>query len=357
MSLSRALVIFFLLAAVSARPVGGIEPTSQDISTAAQEVLAYLERLAAETPTRMLIGQNLGHGSRSSRRGYRELVESLVEETGKHPALLGVDLGYNHVARRFDEAEAILMRHWKRGGLVTLSMHPRNPWRGTDCHDTQIGSMDELWVAGTPANLRWTSDLRRVGDLLETLRDSGMVILWRPFHEANGGWFWWGVSDPRAPKGAARFQRLWRETYAYLTGERNLDNLLWVYSPSANVRDDGQSAAEYFPGADSVDVVGMDWYFEGEVTSLVGTHRRLSKLGKPMGLSEFGPTTNFDGSFSSYDVLQRVTAEAPGLCFVTYWHSWSGHRIALVDTLNPARVMSSTFALDLESIARRLDDD
>jgi len=112
------------------------------------------------------LGQNLGHGSVASQRGLDRYVNRLAQISGQRPGLLGIDLGYNHVSRRFEKASKILASHWEQGGLVTLSMHPRNPWRGTDCHDTHARNLDELFEKGTVANLRWIADLEHVASAL-----------------------------------------------------------------------------------------------------------------------------------------------------------------------------------------------
>ena len=72
-----------------------------------------------------------------------------------------------------------------------------------------------------------------------------MPVLFRPLHEASGGWFWWG-SD-----GAEAYKKLWKAVYEKLTNEYRLDNLIWVYN--------GQ-AAEWYPGDEYVDIIGEDIY-------------------------------------------------------------------------------------------------
>ena len=61
---------------------------------------------------------------------------------------------------------------------------------------------------------------------LEELKEAGVVVIWRPFHEMNGDWFWWGAKPP------AEFVKVWRHMFDYFTNTKQLDNLLWAYGPN-----------------------------------------------------------------------------------------------------------------------------
>ena len=84
---------------------------------------------------------------------------------------------------------------------------------------------------------------------LKQLQDAGVVVLWRPFHEMNGDWFWWGGKNPEA------FINVWRHMFDYFTKTRGLNNLLWVYGPNH-----GKKTAAYYAGDGYTDVVGLDAY-------------------------------------------------------------------------------------------------
>src|SRR5690349_8829219 len=96
---------------------------------------------------------------------------------------------------------------------------------------------------------RWLKELDRVAEGLEQLKKAGVVVLWRPFHEMNGDWFWWNGKDPDT------FIKLWRQMFDYFTTTKQLDNLLWVYSPNH-----GKKTTDYYPGDRYVDIVGLDAY-------------------------------------------------------------------------------------------------
>jgi len=236
---------------------------------------------------------------------------------------------------------------------VTLSMHPRNPWRGTDCHDTHARNLDELFEKGTVANLLWIADLEHVASALQSLQKAGVVVLWRPFHEANGGWFWWGGSGGDSSVGPDEFRRLWTELFNYLTYQKNLNNLLWVYAPTANGDSTSDRIGKMYPGAELVDIVGLDWYVETPDDSIANAYQQLRRFDKPMGLCEFGLANERDDSFDSYHILEKIVSDFPGLCFVLYWHSWRGSPVALVDTAHFDKVVGADFAITLEEASRR----
>ena len=113
---------------------------------------------------------------------------------------------------------------------------------------------------------------------LTELKDAGVVVLWRPFHEMNGNWFWWGGKDPAA------FQKVWRHMFDYFTKTKGLDNLLWVYGPNH-----GEKVAAYYPGDRFVDVVGLDAYTDFVDPAHIRGYREVAAIPKPFGFTEFGP--------------------------------------------------------------------
>jgi hypothetical protein len=142
------------------------------------------------------------------------------------------------------------------GGLVALTWHERNPTkpcvRGEffDCTQTQIdaATLQAILTDGTPEHARWLKDVAGIANLLQTLRDKGVVVLFRPYHEMNGGWFWWGKQSG--------YPRLWDALCDELAVRRHLDNLIWVWSSDRDTPD----AAKYAPKRHKPDIVGIDVY-------------------------------------------------------------------------------------------------
>jgi mannan endo-1,4-beta-mannosidase len=147
---------------------------------------------------------------------------------------------------------------------------------------------------GTGLNKKWNQSLGRVAEALDDLQKSGVVVLWRPFHEMNGGWFWWSrQSDPKG--GNKKFKALWRYMFDYFTKKKKLNNLLWVYgvSGAAETASDKKSRKNrsidyFFPGKNVVDIVGVDYYSD---KVLMPGYKKLLKTGKPIAITEVGPKT------------------------------------------------------------------
>jgi len=141
--------------------------------------------------------------------------------------------------------------------------------------------------------------LDRVARFIMSLRsDDGALVpvIFRPFHEHTGSWFWWGGANTSA----ADFVALWRFTVDYLRNEHGLDNLLFAFSP-----DGGQvrRAADYFyryPGDEYVDVFGVDQYYKRDARALVRVAeivvRAAEAHGKIPALTEFGARDGLNGA-------------------------------------------------------------
>lgn len=139
--------------------------------------------------------------------------------------------------------------------------------------DTEFDATNAT-VEGTWENKVFTEDLKNAAAYLKLLRDADIPVLWRPFHEAAGGWFWWG-------KDAASFKSLWIAMFNYFKTE-GLDNLIWVWTTEGNDSD-------WYPGDQYVDIVGRDIYNKetadcvSEYTSIAGNYGN-----KIVSLSECG---------------------------------------------------------------------
>ena len=138
----------------------------------------------------------------------------------------------------------------------------------------------QLLTPGTPLNRRWCDQVDVVAGYLRQLRDAHIPVLFRPYHEMNGGWFWWGGRPGK--DGSAALYRMIHDRFVNV---HHLDNLVWVWN--LNAPNPGWPAAEkYYPGAEYVDVVSLDVYgefkqeFYEELVKLAGD--------KPLALAEVG---------------------------------------------------------------------
>ena len=139
--------------------------------------------------------------------------------------------------------------------------------------DTEFDATNAT-VEGTWENKVFTEDLKNAAAYLKLLRDADIPVLWRPFHEAAGGWFWWG-------KDAASFKSLWTAMFNYFKTE-GLDNLIWVWTTEGN-------DADWYPGDQYVDIVGRDVYNK-ETADCVSEYTSIAENygNKIVSLSECG---------------------------------------------------------------------
>jgi mannan endo-1,4-beta-mannosidase len=199
----------------------------------------------------------------------------------------GVD--FQHMRRLIGDAH-------RRGGLNTISWHMDNPRTGGNAWDRTPAVRDIL--PGGPRHERYVGFLDRAANYLQTLRgDSGELIpiLFRPFHEHTGSWFWWGSSHTTERDYIA----LWRFTADYLRKQRGLD-LLFAFSPGGGeVHGEGDYLYRY-PGDEYVDVFGVDEYSGNDPSALVRLAEVVVRVAeahaKIPAVTEFGARGGLNGS-------------------------------------------------------------
>ncbi len=198
-----------------------------------------------------------------------EYVQSDVKETaGSYPMVYGMDLGgielgnpANLDRNRFDHMRASAVAHHERGGIITFSWHPRNPLTGGDAWDVSSREVVASILPGGEKHEYFMDWLARAADFMESIKTTdgqAVPLIWRPWHEHTGSWFWWGQDLCTTEQ----YKALWKMTYDYMMNERGMTNLVWSYSPGAG----GLTAelfAERYPGDGMVDMVGFDCYQYG----------------------------------------------------------------------------------------------
>jgi len=215
------------------------DPVNPDLSEAGRNVLGYLQNLPGNG---WLSGQ---HEYDPGGKGRLEYVQSV---TGEHPGLVGYDVGFGGLDNRVDA----ITNTWNDSNqLTTISWHvSAPPIESTEFENSSKESdIDAVLTEGTEENTVYMEKLAEIADFLETLDDEGVPIIWRPFHEADAGYFWWGK------EGASQFNRLWEHMFDYLHDERGLTNLIWVWSGSHE-----KPESEWYPGDEYVDIAGVDTY-------------------------------------------------------------------------------------------------
>jgi simple sugar transport system substrate-binding protein len=308
---------------------------------------------------RVLSGQDIGH--LDGPQGYYNYVFGLHERTGKWPALIGSDYLNHHGSAIFldvDRKTRILAEYWKAGGLVTVYAHPGNPWTGGDAWDTSTGSggYSDVYTPGTPAYARLQKDFDRLAGEFLKLQNAGAAVLFRPFHEVNGNWFWWHSKDP------ARYKSLWRHWFSYLTKTKGVHNLLFVFSPSMppqlGVANPGwpweNSPWDYYPGADCVDIVGLSLYFDNPEAMPQRVYTEMIALGKPFGFGEMGqsiPPTPYSRNWDQTRIIRAIRKRYPAAAFWYSWSSWEPDGFnAIVDLPHAEELMNDPWVATREDV-------
>ncbi len=194
----------------------------------------------------------------------------LLEVTGKLPAIRGLDFMNNDfegVAERAIEWD-------KKGGLVTICWHTGVDISGYNESKKDRPDFKKLLTPGTPEYVHLMKSWDKAAQTLAYLKEQNVPVLWRPFHEFDGRWFWWGKGGPE------NFIKLWRLMYEKFTYEYKLDNLIWVLGYTERVTDG------WYPGDDYVDIVGSDNYDKS--TNKWAWNKLTTITSKPMTFHECG---------------------------------------------------------------------
>ncbi len=324
----RLLPLLALIAALIS-PLLLAEPSNQNATPEARKLLAFL----SEIQGRYTLSAQHNYANSGSKN--TDLMKVI---TGKSPLIWGSDFSFAYKGPKpedFQHCGPLNLTAWgeplyfldttpeivrqrlvdtairlhKKGHLITLMWHAAPPSAGGDiCDGNEIWTWDrrpsqkdwdELTTDGSPLNLAWQKQVDRIAGYLGQLRDAKVPVLWRPYHEMNGKWFWW-CNKP----GDQGFKKLWIMMYDRFVKLHKLDNLIWVWNtnaPRTKLNDEAGAYAEYYPGAAFVDVLAADVYHNDWKQS---HHDDLLKLanGKPIALGEVGdsPTPELLGQQPSW---------------------------------------------------------
>ena len=264
-------------------PPPSAAPVNPDATPEARELLKRIDAISGHYT---LTGQHNfpNHLSRWSDRIY--------DLTGKFPAVFGSDFGFSGG----EDKDSVLgrpgmieeaKRQYRSGAVIALCWHEVRPTddEPVTFRDSVQGKLtdfewNELLTPGTDIYNRWAEQVDVVAGYLKQLQDAGVPVLFRPYHEMNGNWFWWGGRP--GPNGSAA---LYRQLFDRFVHVHHLNNLIWVWNtdrPSPNAG----KLVDFYPGAQYADIVTIDIYGEYLQTYY---DTMLSIAGdKPVALGEVG---------------------------------------------------------------------
>ncbi len=218
---------------------------------------------------------------------------------GDYPAVMSFDLGdIEHGGDKsldnvpFATIRKEILNQYARGGMVSISWHADNPLTGGDSWDVTDSTVVASILPGGANHEKFLGWIDKVADFMNSLCTSEgkkIPILFRPWHEHTGSWFWWGQDLCTTEQ----YKALWRMTYDRLQ-EQGTDNLLYAYSPGAGYKNSEQYLERY-PGDDIIDLLGFDCYQFDHDTYVADMDRSLAILtdvakahGKTMAVTETG---------------------------------------------------------------------
>ncbi|MFC0109199.1 glycosyl hydrolase [Kibdelosporangium aridum] len=315
----------------------------------AHKILAWMNTLPQRDSKRVVAGQQL---SADARADYEKLFRGMTRKFGKTPALIGAS--FDGYWKR--ETIPVLINHWRAGGLVTMELHRPNPFLPKVDPESYRG---DLWAPKgdlsslladakpSPARSRWRKDVELLGDIIQELDEAGVTLILRPFHEANGIWFWWG-QDYKTGKSDSI--KLYRDLYTYLTETRDLHNILWAFSPA---RPWDGPRMRYYPGDDIIDIMGPTSYLNTVSFAVEGQAEDISDMlapERPMALLEVGSGEPFDGSWKSTEIIDKIRTRYPQMTMFNCWHGWVDAKVALIEVSETDKLMNDPWVMSLENI-------
>lgn len=221
----------------------------------------------------------------------------IKDVSGDYPAILGFDCGgieLGHLTSldniRFDNMRTAIVDHYNRGGIITISWHLANPVTDGNSWDLRANDPVQSILPNQPHHKKFIGWLDRLSAFFLSLKTENgdlIPIIFRPWHEHTGTWFWWGQNHCTTDEYIA----LWKFTKSYLDS-KGLTNLVYAYSPNLGVNK--KMYLERYPGDSIIDLLGIDIYqfSTKDSTGLITNHNAdlyISETQKALKfLSEIG---------------------------------------------------------------------
>ncbi|HXB45345.1 MAG TPA: glycosyl hydrolase [Puia sp.] len=293
----RLFFIFFLVATISFSQ----NPDFPADPKATKETIHLYHNLKRISSKGFLFGHqdDLAYGVHWKYEPGRSDIHDVVKD---YPGVFGWELGRIEIDKTvnldsvpFDKMKDFIEQAYNRGSVITISWHLNNPLTGKSAWEPTPGTVASV-LPGGEKNALYTSWLDKVGIFFESLKGRNgelIPVIFRPFHELNGSWFWWGGKNATPQE----IINLYRFTVNYLRDVMHIHNLLYAYNT-----DRFATKAEYlerYPGDEFVDVIGFDIYQKGDIISndkfIAETDRSLRDIesiaaakNKIAALTEFG---------------------------------------------------------------------
>jgi mannan endo-1,4-beta-mannosidase len=278
-------------------------PCTPGATPEAKAVLKYLYEIQ---------GKKILSGQMGEKWRIDYTFNKIKERSGGHyPAVYGIDLLFGR-HRRENCVEAAI-KYWEMGCLITWSWHAVQPGHAEDdqtgwnvMHDGKEPELvKKILTEGSPEHKEWIDRIDYNAELIKQLQDANVPLIWRPFHELNYGWFWWG--------GMLEVKDLYRQMYDRYVNHHGLKNIIWNWNVNYEFKKSTYSMDELYPGDDVVDMASMDIYIEYQHR---WSKKQMDKLisvcnNRPVAIGENGQCP------------PPGTLQSEGQKWV-YWMTWNG---------------------------------
>ena len=299
------------------KSVSGPVPVTPNASPEARALLKFIASLS---------GQHTLTGQHNFPNTKDTSTLAAARAYGKVPAIFGQDFGFaapgdKDAFTSRPDMIAEVKRQYAQGSIIVLCWHAVpptadepvtfQPLRGAtnqNLASVQGRLTDQQWhdviTPGTELNKKWCAQVDVVAGFLKQLQAAHIPVLWRPYHEMNGDWFWWG-----GRLGDNGTKVIYRQIFDRFVNYHHLDNLIWIWSVDRPARADRQFV-DYNPGTNYFDIAALDVYGSDFKQSYYDD-LLVQAAGKPVTLAEVGPPPTV-----------AVLAQQPKW---TWWMTWAGN--------------------------------
>jgi mannan endo-1,4-beta-mannosidase len=256
--------------------------------------------------------------------------------TGSHPAVIGVDLsGFTRgtpeeIAQNREQVRKNVVDTYNRGGVTTVAWHFPNPVSPGGFYWVDSVSLPAVKyiIPGGQAHEQYKEILRGIADWAKSLtgNDGTLApVIFRPYHEFDGGWFWWGATHCTTEE----FVAMWRFTVTYLRDGLGVHNFIYAFSPDNRFETEAKFLERY-PGDEYVDMVGMDNYGDmgRDKYDIPLAAKKLKivsdyaiKAGKLAAFTETGLESIPNPTWWTETLLKTMKTGGMKLCYVLVWRN------------------------------------
>ncbi|MBC7912573.1 MAG: beta-mannosidase [Pyrinomonadaceae bacterium] len=257
--------------------------------------------------------------------------------TGSNPAVIGVDFSgfYGRSDSSIAKEKASLKKNieatYNRGGITTVSWHFSNPVTSTGFYwkDSVSAQAVKHIIPGASQNEKYKNILRGIADFAKSVKGKNgksVPMIFRPYHEFDGDWFWWGKSHCTTEE----FTTLWKFTVSFLRDSMDVHNFIYAFSPDCKFTSE-EEYLERYPGNEWVDMVGVDNYadfgrdgiydLEAGIKKLKIVSDYAEKAGKLAAFTETGLESIPNENWWTETLLKAIKSEKMKLSYVLVWRN------------------------------------